>query len=413
VYHYLYPFQPRSLAVFAIVYACCAVLALIAPAQAGRREWLLVATWLVAGLLSQAVIRQLTPFSLEQMFVSDGSNGFYTAARQYHPAELLSNFDRLRVTFESVHARGNMPGKTLLAYGLGLLSSRPAVQAWLVVVLSNAGGVLLYLFVRDYLGDRDTALVALIFYLFVPAKLVFFPVLNTISPVLVLGCAWLWLRLLQSRAIAYALALGVSVYVTVFYEPTLAVMGVLFLLLTAHAWLRAEVDWRTGMRLTGFAILGFAAIYAVVVAWLGFDLLTTLREIGRDAVAFNARTNRPYGAWVVRNPIDFLFGVGVSQAALFCGSVAYACFHATRVRRAASKPAALTLGIAAALVAADLVGVNRGEVIRLWIFLACFAQIPAAYVVAQLDNRGALILAIGATLLQDVLSTSMLAFASP
>ena len=36
------------------------------------------------------------------------------------------------------------------------------------------------------------------------------------------------------------------------------------------------------------------------------------------------------------------------------------------------------------LLALDLTGVNRGEVIRLWIFLACLFQVPTAYVCVRL-----------------------------
>ena len=43
------------------------------------------------------------------------------------------------------------------------------------------------------------------------------------------------------------------------------------------------------------------------------------------------------------------------------------------------KPIAVfSLAMTAVLLAIDLIGVNRRETIRLWIFLACFFQIPAA-----------------------------------
>ena len=38
------------------------------------------------------------------------------------------------------------------------------------------------------------------------------------------------------------------------------------------------------------------------------------------------------------------------------------------------------------LLALDLLGVNRGEVIRLWIFLACLFQVPAVYVCVRLGK---------------------------
>jgi hypothetical protein len=69
--------------------------------------------------------------------------------------------------------------------------------------------------------------------------------------------------------------------------------------------------------------------------------------------------------------------------------------------------------VAAVLLATDLIGINRGEVIRLWIFLACFFQIPTAYVCARFDTRVGLMMVIAVTLLQSALGTAMIAFIRP
>jgi len=414
IYEYLYGFRPQSLVVFAIVCACCGVVAMVPLAEVRHQQWRVVAMWLIVGCLSQALLRQLTPYSLEQMFVSDGSSGFYSATLQYGPAEILRGFDRLRPTFASVHARGNMPGKVLLVHALEVVTARPAVLAWLVVVLSNAGGIFLYLFVRDFLADRETALISLVFYLFVPAKLVFFPILNTVTPVMLLACAWLWMRLLQSRDVKYAVALGVAIYGLVLYEPTPLVTGLLFGLLTAQALWRGDVEWHAAAVSSAIIILAFVATYAAIFAWFHFDLVTTLRNIAADAVVFNSGGNRPYRIWVSENLFDFFFGAGICQAFVFCISVVGALDPANlRGSGTAGRLAAFYLGTAAALMAADLLGLNRGEVVRLWIFLACFAQVPAAHVCARLGSRGAVMLVLGATLLQDALSTAMFAFAQP
>jgi len=74
----------------------------------------------------------------------------------------------------------------------------------------------------------------------------------------------------------------------------------------------------------------------------------------------------------------------------------------------------LLCAAAAAMVGvADAVGTNRGEVVRPWIFLACFWQIPAAYVCRQLDGRAAFTIVLIITLLQDALGSSMLGFIEP
>jgi hypothetical protein len=84
------------------------------------------------------------------------------------------------------------------------------------------------------------------------------------------------------------------------------------------------------------------------------------------------------------------------------------------ILRRLSEPIVVTvLGLAAVVAVTDLIGINRGEVVRLWIFLACLAQIPAAYVCARLESRWAIVLVVAATLLHDALGTDMIGFILP
>jgi len=400
---YQFAFHPHAIAVAAIVWACCGLMARVSLRAVQRREWLVVGMWLAIGLLAEVVVRQLTPFSFEETFVSDGANGFYTAARASRPAELLADFDGLRRAFPADHAKFNMPGKVLLAHALARVSGRPDVQAWLVVVLSNLGGLLMYLFVRDFLDDRRTAVVALMLYLLVPSKLLFFPVFNTVTPVAVLACAWCWVRLLHSGDGRYAAALGACAYLAVFFEPTPSVMGLLFVVLTAYAAQRREIDWRSVGRRAAMTFAAFAVVYVVMVIVFRFNLLSALRDVGADAVAFNARVKRPYLPWIAQNLFDVAFGAGICQAVVFCWSVA----------RAGGRLAALAVGTALVLLVTDLVGINRGEVVRLWIFVACFVQVPAAYLCARLNGGVALQIVLATTILQTAVATSMMGFAQP
>jgi len=230
----------------------------------------------------------------------------------------------------------------------------------------------------------------------------------------VMACAWLWVRLLQSRSVIYGLALGAVAYCAVFYEPTPSVMGLLFLFLTAYAlWVR-DIDLLTVVKLCVIVALGFLGTYGLFLAVFKFDLLGTLRRVAADAVIFNARVRRHYYPWIARNMLDLAFGAGLCQAVLFCAVTVMAISRKTlAARNTDGRMAALCLGTAIALVATDLAGINRGEVVRLWIFLACFLQIPAAYICRRLESRAALILVLGTTILQTALSASMLAFLQP
>jgi hypothetical protein len=414
-YQYLYGFQPRTLVVVVVVCMCCAVIAAVPLDDVSRyHQWRVVFLWIAIASAAQGVLRTQTPYTLEAVFVSDGANGFYGPTQEYRASQLIREFNRLRPTFASVHAKSNMPGKLLFVSALRLVSDRPAVLVWLVIAISNLGGALLYLFVRDWLNERKAALLSLVFYLFVPARLYFLPVLNTVTPVLIVGWAWLWLRWSRAPSAGSAAVLGVALYLIVFYEPTPLVMGLLFAALTAQALAEGSVRWPTLLLHGALAALAFISTYALVFAWLHFDLLGTFRTIAVDAAAFNNDAHRPYWTWVSQNSLDFFFGAGGCQAVLFVACVISAIVHwHAWPDRESRRAAALFLGIAASVLAVDFLGLNRGEVVRLWIFLACFAQIPAAYVCARLSSRAAIMLVLSTSVLQSAIGTSMIAFAQP
>jgi hypothetical protein len=413
VFPYFWPFAARSLVVFALAGAISLTLAALPLSLLDRHEWLVVGGWLLGGLLVQALLRGLTPFTFEQMFVSDAANSFYSPTKHYATITLITDFDRLRSSLP-LHAQSNMPGKLIFVSLLRHVSDRPAVMAWLVVAISNLGGVPLYLFVRDLFDDRQTALFSLILYLVVPGKLYFFPLLNTTTPVLVLTCAYLLQRWLLARKLVYPALLGVTLYVLVFFDPLPLVMGLLFAMLIASAWTGGRLDLKTLVPQGSAALVTFAATYALCLAVFRFDLLATFRHAQAEAALFNATVHRPYAIWVRANIVEFAFAMGMSQALIFCGAFIDAVRRAAISIRALSTPiVALCLGLGGVLLAIDLLGMNRGEVTRLWIFLECFFQIPAAYACARLQNRAAVMLILGTTLLQNALGASMIAFVLP
>jgi hypothetical protein len=413
VYGYLQPVSLRlvATAALAIVVSCGALAA--GTLLERRSDWWLVLGWMGVGLGVQALLRLLTPFTFERIFVSDSANSFYTVTRQFFPDTVLREFNDAR-TYWPLHAQSNMPGKLMLLYALREVSRRPDVLPWLVVIVSNAGGVLMYGFVRDLLGDRRAALFSLVLYLFVPAKLYFFPLLNTVTPVVILLCAWLALAWFRTAGTVYAALLGVALYGLVFFEPLPLVMGLLFAVLAGRALWRGDITWRRLATQGAIAVLAFGATYAAVSFRYGFDLFPALRTIGAHAVEFNATAGRPYAIWARENLREFTLGVGICQAILFCAALGDGLWRSDPAAPRLTRPiVVLCLSLFGVLIATDLIGINRGEVTRLWIFLACFFQIPAAYVCASLHSRAALGVVLATTLLQGALGTAMIGFILP
>ena len=136
--------------------AAAACLLLLSNRITGRYTWKTVFVWVVIAVALQAVLRSLTLYTFESIFVSDGANSFFNVTQRYYANTTLVDFDRVR-QYWPLHAQSNMPGKLLVIYALRQISRRPDVLAWLVVVVSNLGALLMYVFVKELFGDRRVA----------------------------------------------------------------------------------------------------------------------------------------------------------------------------------------------------------------------------------------------------------------
>jgi hypothetical protein len=411
VFGYVQPASTDPFVVAALV--ATATVALLAwSAHGDRPEWQPVVLWVVVATGLQAALRSLTPFGFEQMFTSDTANSFYSVTQQYQVVSVLGQFNALREVWP-LHAQSNMPGKLLFIYALEMVSGRPSVLAWLVVICSNLGGVFLYVFVRRFFANRTFALFSLILYLFVPGKLFFFPLLNTVTPTL----AFAWLvaveRWLAGQPL-FAVAAGVGLYAMLIFDPLPLVLGVLFAAMAAIAVRRGSLSWPTLGAHAALAAAAFAATHAVVTFATGFDLVDALHRVATDATAFNQHAARPYGIWVTQNVFDLGLGAGVCQTLVFGAAIAHGWWFLGRPGwEGARSILAFCFAIAAMVAAIDLAGINRGEVVRLWIFLECLLQVPAAYACAQLNSPRALGLVVLTSLVQSAVGTSMIGFVIP
>ncbi len=412
VYGYMQPLSIR----IGIVYVVALALMLFLLRASNRPGWAgelgVVAVWFAAALVIQALVCWLAPFGFEKIFLSDGANSFNSVASRFTPATMLGDFERAR-TFWPPHGQSNMPGKAILVYWLRQLSKDPLVLAWLVVVVSNIGGLFLYGIARD-LFDRETALYAFVLYLVTPGKMFFFPLLNTATPLVVFLATWLFVRWQRTRNPIYAVLLGPAIYAIVLFEPLGLAVGGLLLFLMAWGFSRGMMRGRSFVWQGTLAVAAFGATYAWMYSRFRFDLLAIVRLLAADAQRFNVEALRPYDVWVRQNLFDFVIAAGACQAVLLMAAIVSGLGSGGSIRDRLSKPAVLvSLGLAFTLGATDLIGINRGEVVRLWIFLACAWQLPAAYVAAQLNHRLAFALVLAVTLLHDVLGTAMIGFILP
>jgi hypothetical protein len=441
-------------------------------------ERTVVASWLVGGFVFQACLHALSPYSLGAIVASEQANAFYGVTLQQDAGQLLRDFHAAAGNLP-LHAKANMPGKILLFYLLELATKSPQTLGYLIMLLSDFGGVLVYLVVRKLFADRASddclrtppsqppggnapnrpaaaershakrrnerlcricAIYAMILYLLIPAKTFFFPLLNTVTPVFALVSLLLLLLYLESGRRAYLVLEGASLYVLVLFEPLPLVLGLVFLALLVRSYWQGRLS-KIDLALVVAMVAGsFFLCHALMVRVFGFDVVRAFLFAWNDARTFNAEMGRPYSVWVVHNLKDFLLNAGMFQSALFLalagylvGKLLWLCRPVTRVvSTAAADPARvsavrgqrvkaflnepqtlLTLSFLAVLLFTDLAGVNRGETVRLWIFLAVFVQIIAAHCCAAKAGRWAFTALVMVTVFQTAVTISQVGFVIP
>jgi hypothetical protein len=383
------------------------------PSGSPAGKWGLVLAWVALATAVQAALRSLTLFSFESIFASPGANSFYTATLQQPLSTVLSSFVQTREGLP-LHAQSNMPGKLVLTYALELFTVSPAVLPWILVILSNLGALLMYHFVGRLFENDTTALYAAILYLFVPAKLFFFPLMNTVTPVIALALACLIVQWVTTARVSWAVAVGAMVYVVVFFEPLPLVLGLLFGALAVRGVHRGQLSSLQLVTHAAVGLVTFVVCAVVVQQVTGFDLVAAFRAVRAHALEFNVIERRPYDFWVRANLVEFFFGIGVCQTVLILAALLHGVRGPGSLCDRLMRPVTLlTLTVLAAVGVIDLIGINRGEVIRLWIFLACFLQIPAAWVCAQTGRPVAIALVVATSLLLSALGTANIGFIIP
>ena len=297
-------------------------------------------------------------------------------ARTYGPIELLSRFQELAPQLPLPHARANLPGKALLFHLLLVVTHSSAAMGLLIVIASTCGAALVYLLAREWFGDRRAALFAFAFYVFMPARIYSVPILNTLTPVFLLIPMCLLELHFRTRSTWPLLVMGIASYWLLIFEPLPFAATPIVLWQVIRRVQRGDLRWAEAGRAVVYPALSLLGVYIAVRLLFGFDAVAAFRFALQDARRFNVLTSRPYWLWVGHNLKDFFLHVGPGVAILFF----IALWSPVRTR---SADLWLAPSLAAVLIVLTLLGINRGEVVRLWIFVGTLMLIAAAHACAS------------------------------
>jgi len=379
-------------------------------------EKLVLLGWYPVAVVIQLLIRSVYPHSLGDIVGSDTSNSFYTVAIKYSPIEILSRFSDLALTFP-LHARTNMPGKILLFQFFKLFTVSPQLMGYMIILVSALGALLLYYICKLLFHDKQAAFYALILYAFIPCKLFFYPILNTVTPLFILLCLFLFLVYIERKHVLFLWLLGGALYLLVLFEPTPLVTGIIFIGILIHAIGENKISKKDFWALLIFPALAFVLVYVFFRVFFSFDLLQSFQYVLQDAINFNLTDKRDYWIWIGENPKEFFFSAGIPIMILFIyltscmiSQLHVFKYHLTRW----SMENLYILSLVVTLFTVLFLGINRGEITRLWIYLAVFFQIPAAFFLARIEYSKVVFFFVAGTLvIQSLLTLQRVGFIIP
>lgn len=381
-----------------------------------RNEKITLLGCFLVAVAIQIILQKIYPYSLGQLIKSDTANSFYTPALEYSTTQLFSQYTNILPSLP-VHAQSNMPGK-ILFYQF-LLRFTPSVQrmGYLIIAFSSLGGLFLYGICKRLFQDYNTALYAFVLYVLIPGKQLFLPMLNTVTPLLILICLFLFIVYLDTKKKRFLTLLGIMLYLQLLFEPSPLVMGILFIGIFVQAIGQKRISIKEFIHILLIPTISFLSTYLFFFVVFRFNMLHAFQYVIKDATAFNIKAERVYGIWLLENPKEFFFAAGLPIIMIFI----YLVISMFSQRKWAVKNILhwpienlYTFSLILTFCSVLFLGVNRGEITRLWIYLAVFFQVPAALFLAkQVRSNSVFFLVVGTLIAQSLVTLQRVGFVIP
>ena len=373
-------------------------------------------TSFIITVLAQIFTRGIYPISMGTIILSDRANGFYSVAMNYSPVHLITQYQTLISTFP-MHVRANLPGKILLFELLQLFTSSPEIMGYLIIAFSALGSFLLYGICDKLFQDKRAAFYAFILYALFPSKLFFFPILNTVTPVFMLACLYIFITYFENRNFLFLWLLGGAFYVLIIFDPSPLSTGFVFIGILLYFTGKGDSRKKDYLTLVIIPLLSFLFLHALFSILFSFDLIKALRFIMNDAANFNVEYHRGYWVWVGENIKEFIYGSGTPAILIFLYWVLKIFVEwKTLKSKVIGWPLEIIFILSLLITFSVLafLGINRGETTRLWIYLAALFQVPVSLFISRIPKSSVIFLVVAsAYLLQTIIAIQRVGFVGP
>ena len=388
-YRYFKDITPIPLWQLIIIVMLLSLSIFIGSKLINKYELLTLSGCFLLAIVTQILIRNTYPISMESIVQSDRANGFYSVAMEYSPIELLTQYHTLTSVF-SMHVRANLPGKILLFEFFELFTVSPKIMGYLIVGFSTLGAFLIYEICNKLFLDKQAAFYAFILYTLIPGKLFFFPILNTVTPVFMLLCIYLFVIYFERKNLLFLWLLGSALFILVLFDPSPLVVGIVFIGIMLHVAREKKLVLKDLWPIAVIPLLAFLCIYILLSVLFSFDLIRAFQFILNDAVNFNLENQRGYRVWFGQNIKEFFYSVGTPIILIFIYRISQILLEwKTLFKRNMIYWSSENIFILSLLMTFSVVvflGINRGETSRLWIYLAVLFQIPASLFIAKIPQ---------------------------
>jgi hypothetical protein len=317
----------------------------------------------------------------------DHMNEYLTAVPQVgSPGEFLSTFDE-RIDDYSVHVRGHPPGTVVALWGLEQIGLGGSTAAGLLILLVASSTVPAVMIAARAVAGPELARRAAPFLVMAPAAIW----IATTADALYMGVgAWAITATLLSilsdgwRSALLAIAGGLLFGVCLMFSYGLVLLGAIPFLLAVRERRVAPL---------AIALAAIAAVLAVPLA-AGFNWVDGFFLIREEYVQSVARL-RPYELFVIANLA--VFGLAIGPATL------------TGLVRSRRREAWLLVGGGLLMVAAaDLSGMSKAEVERIWLPFVPWVMLATAALWARLGELRVLLAAQAALAIGIEVSTELI-----
>ena len=275
-----------------------------------------------------------------------------------------------------------------------------STAALVTILLASVAPLVCYLALRGILPGRAVMAACLLVAL-VPGTYLFNPSVDQAYPTITLVLVGLALRAATTRRWPWGAAFGAALYGAMFLHVGFALVAVILGVGGLLAWRAWKPEW--GARQCAVACwpaafgaaMGFLTPAFILQLWLGYPTFRVILACLRNNRLFNAAMARTHWPWVIVTPFEFCLSLGLALGLVCIVGWARELAGAVWARSLRGR-AALLLAAVGVLALLDVLGMNRGETARLWLFVTPLLVVGATEWLCRDDRLSlALVAALG------------------